>query len=184
MTKEQLKIAGAIMVLIMTISVASIGTDILYHPLKHQASKPAFLPDMQQSQNAQTPLAQKKPTAEDDEKTLPARLKNASITHGEKISRKCKACHALKKDGAIKIGPPLWSIVGSPVASFFGFNYSDALKKRNTIWSPAELDRFLKKPSQYIPGTKMSFAGLDDGKDRADVISYLRTLTSGGKGDK
>lgn len=177
MSKEQLKIAGAIMAFIMILSVGRVGSDMLFHHDNVASKTPSFVPD---------PQAQERPSANEQatppqEEALPERLKNASIPNGERLARKCKACHSLEKNGAIKIGPPLWSIFGSPVASYFGFNYSDALKDRNIIWSPSELDKFLKDPDSYVPGTKMRFAGLKDGKERADVIAYLRTLTTGSK---
>lgn len=101
---------------------------------------------------------------------------------GEKVARKCKACHTFEEGGASKIGPPLWDIVNRPVASAESFSkYSDAMKAHaggGTVWSYAELDAFLEAPKTHVPGTKMSFSGLRKDKDRAEILAYLRTLSA------
>ena len=93
---------------------------------------------------------------------------------GEKVFKKCKACHSLEA-GKSKIGPSLAGIVGKSAASAEGFTkYSDALKSSGVVWDEASLDSFLSKPKDFIPGNKMKFAGLKKEDQRKDVIAYLK----------
>ncbi|MBY8975111.1 cytochrome c family protein [Rhodobacteraceae bacterium NNCM2] len=96
---------------------------------------------------------------------------------GEKVFRKCKACHKLE-EGKNAVGPSLYAIVNSPIASVDGFSYSDAMATygEGKTWTVEELDAFLTKPKAHIKGTKMSFAGLRKEDQRADVIAYLETI--------
>ena len=96
-------------------------------------------------------------------------------THGEKVFKKCSACHIVAKGGKNLIGPALYGVVGRPVASIEGYAYSKALKAHGKNWSFEELNGFLLKPRSYIKGTKMAYAGLRKDKDRASVILYLNT---------
>ena len=96
----------------------------------------------------------------------------AGAAAGEKVFGKCKACHKL--DGSDGTGPHLNGIVGKAKAASAGFGYSDALlAMASDVWSPENLDAFLTNPKGYAPGTKMSFAGLPKGEDRANLIKYL-----------
>ncbi|XDA99031.1 cytochrome c family protein [Sulfitobacter sp. LCG007] len=102
---------------------------------------------------------------------------------GEKVFRKCMACHAAGEGAENKVGPQLNGVVGRPVASVEDFSYSDALVKlgeEGKTWTPEELDAFLTKPRDYAKGTKMSFAGLRKEDERADVIAYLATFQGEG----
>ena len=97
---------------------------------------------------------------------------------GQKVFKKCAACHTPNKGGANRIGPNLWDVVNRPVASAEGFAYSDALKGRSgEVWSFESLDAFLQKPKDWAPGNKMSFAGVKKPEQRAQVIAYLRSLS-------
>jgi cytochrome c len=96
----------------------------------------------------------------------------ALVEAGEKVFRKCKACHKLEP-GANGVGPSLAGVVGKDIASAEGFKYSDALMGLDGSWDAAKLDEFLAKPKDFAPGTKMSFAGLKDEADRAAIIAYL-----------
>lgn len=100
---------------------------------------------------------------------------------GEKVFRKCKACHAVGEGAENKVGPELNGIVGRAAASVEGFSYSKALTtlaENGAVWSAEELDAFLTKPRAYAKGTKMSFAGLRKEDDRANVIAYLSTFAA------
>ncbi len=102
---------------------------------------------------------------------------------GEKVFRKCKACHDIGPDAKNKVGPILTGVVGRAVASVADFNYSDALKElaaEEGTWTPEELAAFLTKPREFAKGTKMSFAGLRKEEERADVIAYLATFSEEG----
>lgn len=102
---------------------------------------------------------------------------------GEKVFRKCQACHAVGVDAKNKVGPILNGVVGRTVAAVEGFKYSDVLVElaaAGTAWTPEELDAFLAKPRNYAKGTKMSFAGLRKEADRANVIAYLATFAEEG----
>lgn len=93
---------------------------------------------------------------------------------GEKVFGKCKACH--KVDGKNATGPHLDGVVGRPIAGVADFAYSDAFKAHGDTWTLEHLDGYLTNPKEYIPGNKMSFAGLPKAEDRANVIAYLESL--------
>ena len=95
------------------------------------------------------------------------------IANGEKVYKKCKACHSIKQGGKNNIGPKLWNVLFRPVGSITDYKYSKALSSYGKEWSWEEMNGFLIKPSSWIKGNKMGFAGLKKEKDRASVILYL-----------
>ena len=95
--------------------------------------------------------------------------------HGEKVFKKCSACHIIAKGGKNLIGPALYGVVGRASASIPDYAYSSALKAHGKKWSFEEMNAFLLKPRSYIKGTKMAYAGLRKDKDRASVILYLNS---------
>ena len=95
------------------------------------------------------------------------------VASGEKIFKKCAACHSIKKGGKNKIGPALYNVVRRAVGDVDDYKYSKALASYGKAWTFEELNGFLQKPSSYLKGTKMSYAGLRKEKDRASVIKYL-----------
>jgi cytochrome c2 len=103
-------------------------------------------------------------------------LAAASPEEGEGFAKKCAACHSFEQGGANKIGPALWGVVGRDIASVEGFAYSDALLGLEGEWTFEELYGFVHNPKEYVPGTKMAFAGIQNPEDLADVLIYLRSL--------
>ena len=95
------------------------------------------------------------------------------VVSGEKIFKKCAACHSINKGGKNKIGPGLYNVVGRAVGGVDDYKYSKALASYGKEWTFEELNGFLQKPSSYIKGTKMSYAGLRKEVDRASLIKYL-----------
>ena len=104
---------------------------------------------------------------------ITALLALGDIAHGEKVYKKCKACHSIKQGGGNKIGPALWNVIFRPVGSITDYKYSKALSSYGKEWTWEEMNGFLIKPSKWIPNNKMGFAGLKSEKDRASVILYL-----------
>tara|TARA_Y100000590_G_scaffold66871_1_gene72463 strand:+ start:1665 stop:2198 length:534 start_codon:yes stop_codon:yes gene_type:complete len=100
-------------------------------------------------------------------------LSLGTVEHGKKVYKKCAACHSINKGGANKIGPALYSVVGRISGGVSDYKYSKALASYNKEWSFSELNGFLLKPSKWIKGNKMGFAGLKKDEDRASVILYL-----------
>ena len=100
-------------------------------------------------------------------------LSMGDIEHGKKVFKKCAACHSINKDGKNKIGPKLWGVMFRPVGSITDYKYSKALSGYKKEWNWEEMNGFLIKPSAWIKGNKMGFAGLKKEKDRASVILYL-----------
>ena len=100
-------------------------------------------------------------------------LASASISDGKKIFKKCAACHSIEKGKGNKIGPALWGILGRKAGSISDYKYSKAMATHGKSWSFLEMNGFLTKPKDWIKGTKMSFAGLKNEKDRAAVIFFM-----------
>lgn len=110
----------------------------------------------------------------DDENDM---LAAASVSNGHGLAQVCSTCHSFDKGGPNGVGPNLFGIVGAHPAAKAGYSYSSALQKKSgDLWTTDNLDRWLKVPGAYAPGTKMAFGGLLDPQDRADVIAYLMTL--------
>ena len=107
---------------------------------------------------------------------LEARLAGADSVRGEKVFRKCVACHSVEKGGRKKTGPNLWGIVGAPVGAREGFRYSKAMLAFGGTWTPERLDEYLAKPRGLVKGGSMSFVGLKREQDRADVIAFLNGM--------
>ncbi len=98
------------------------------------------------------------------------------IKAGKKVFRKCRACHKIGDDGKHSVGPNLTGVVGREIGSAEGFSYSDVFKAamdEGATWTPDNLAKFLTKPKEFMPGTKMSFPGLRKDEDRANVIAFL-----------
>ena len=104
-------------------------------------------------------------------------LKAADPKVGEELAVGCAACHSFQKNGPAKVGPNLFNIVGAPIARRSDYAYSDSLLAlQGKHWTPDELYDWIRDPSAYAPGTKMSFVGMLDPQDRMDLIAYLMTL--------
>lgn len=100
---------------------------------------------------------------------------------GERVFRKCLACHAVGEGAQIKVGPVLNGLIGRPAGSYPGYNYTEANKNSKLVWDEATLANYLKNPRAAIPGTKMLFAGLPRDGEIADVIAYLKQFSADGK---
>ena len=118
------------------------------------------------------------PVADAPAATAPATVTLASLTGdaaaGEKVFGQCKTCHVAEK-GVNRVGPSLWGVVGRHSGIAPGYKYSAANLKSNVVWNEATMYKYLEAPMKFMPGTKMSFAGLKKPQDRADVIAYLKT---------
>jgi cytochrome c len=106
-------------------------------------------------------------------------LASADVAAGEKVFAKCAACHTVNQGGANGIGPNLYGTVGEAVGQGKGgFAFSEALKSKGGEWTFDQLDHWLKSPREFAPGTKMTFAGLGNPADRANLIAWLNTQGS------
>lgn len=105
---------------------------------------------------------------------IAALMATASAEKGQKIAKRCVSCHKFEKGGKNKVGPALWNIVGAPKGKIPGYKYSAALLEKGGDWNYESLFAFFKKPKNYIPGTKMNFAGLKKPTDVANLIAYMR----------
>jgi cytochrome c len=113
------------------------------------------------------------------EAPIEARLASSDVAKGEAVFKKCMACHTIASGAPNGIGPNLHGVVGEGIGQGAGgFAFSDALKKHTGTWDWGSLDTWLKSPSGFAQGTKMTFAGLPNPQDRADVIAYLNAQGS------
>ena len=116
-----------------------------------------------------------------DTSPIGVRLAAADLKAGQADTMKlgCIACHTYTEGGKAGLGPNVWGVVGGPIGSHMpGYAYSAALKAKGGTWTYEALDTWLTKPAAFAPGTKMTFAGVTDPKQRADLIAYLRTLSA------
>ena len=104
---------------------------------------------------------------------IAALLAMGTVDHGKKVFKKCSACHSIKKGGRNNIGPALYNVLGRNMGALEDYKYSKALIAFGKDWTFDEMNSFLIKPTSYIKGTKMAFAGLKKEKDRASVILYM-----------
>jgi cytochrome c len=112
--------------------------------------------------------------AAEAEKPIAFYLASADPAKGEQVFKKCAACHNADNGGPNALGPNLWGVLGEPIgAGAHGFPFSDALKSVGGTWNFENLSSWLHSPKKFAPGTKMTFAGLSDPQDRANVIAFL-----------
>jgi cytochrome c len=117
-------------------------------------------------------------SSEDSNSTdIMALFASANASDGAKIFKKCAACHSIAQGGANKIGPALWGVLGRKTGNISDYKYSKAMAAHGKTWSFEEMNGFLIKPKDWIKGTKMSFAGLKNAKERAAVILYMNENT-------
>lgn len=161
------KIAAAILISLLVAMVSSLIGEGLIHPRK--ADKEAFpVP-------AEAVTTSDASTAPKTLAPITPLLAKANIANGEKIFKKCISCHSVEKNGPVKTGPNLWGIVGGAIGHMVEFAYSKAIQdKKGSTWTFENLNHFLYKPREFAPGTKMTFIGLNDDQERADLIAYLR----------
>ena len=159
-------IAAVLLIALLVIGIGKIS-DIAFHVDKPKKS--AYKVDIQESSQISSSTAEKI----EEKVDISALLALGDVSHGEKVFKKCSACHLVNKGGENKIGPALYGVIGRKVASKQDYKYSKAMAAYDKDWTFEEMNGYLKKPQSYIKGTKMAFAGLRKEKDRASVILYL-----------
>ena len=164
------KILASIILAILVVTVIGHLGDIIIDINNDQMAETAYkidLPESEDSSSEVTPI-------EEVREPISLLLASASLDKGEKIFKKCSACHTYEKGGANKVGPSLWNLINSPKAKVAGFAYSKELAEFGGEWGYEDLAQFLYKPKAYIKGTKMNFAGLKKVQDRANLVLFLR----------
>ena len=171
------KIIGA--VLLTALIIIGIGkfTDILFHVEKPKESAYKVEGLEVASTTASGQEAAKVVEAVD----IKALLAMGDLAHGEKVFKKCTACHMIAAGGKNMIGPNLWSVIGRQAGVVSDYKYSKAMVAYGKEWTFEEMNSYLIKPQAYIKGTKMAFAGLRKEKDRASVILYMNSKSDSPK---
>ena len=160
-------IAAILMVTLLVIGLGKI-TDLAFHVKKPE--NPGYKIDVESSSISS---GESQTTEIVEEIDIAAIMAQGNVVSGEKIFKKCAACHSINSGGANKIGPALYNVVGRKVGDVADYKYSKALASYDKEWTFEELNGYLIKPAKWIKGTKMSFAGLRKEKDRASIIKYL-----------
>lgn len=164
------KIAGAVLLVLVGTMGIGILSDIIFTPTI--PDKPGYEIVVASAEDETSTVS-----AEPDVVPIGERLLAASASDGEKVAKKCAACHSFDAGGANKVGPALYEIVGRKPGGLDGFGYSSAMVaygEEKPEWTFENLDHFLEAPKKYISGTSMGFAGLRKPQDRADIIAYMR----------
>ena len=161
-------IASILLVALLIIGISKISNIIFKVDKLDSSAYKVELPDDGAKQ-----ISKEKTMKAEDEVDISALMALGDIGHGEKVFKKCSACHSIEAGGGNKIGPALYNVVGRKIAALEDYKYSKALIEYKKNWSFEELNGFLIKPQKWIKGTKMAYAGLRKEKDRASVILYL-----------
>jgi len=165
------KILGALLGTLLVLVAVHIASGAIFEP--QMPAKPGYVIEVK-SEEAAGGAAAKAPA----ETPIATLLASGSADRGANVAKQCEACHNFKEGAGAKIGPDLYNVVDRPIASSPGFNYSAALKgKAGGKWDFDTLNKWLTKPSAFAPGTEMTFAGISNEKQRADLIDYLDTLS-------
>ena len=160
-------IAAVLLVALIIIGIGKLSNLIFY---VEKPKTPGYVVEVEKavsdSTQTKTDIAIKKVD-------ISALMAMGDLAHGEKVFKKCAACHSIVKGGKNNIGPALYNVVNRQVGVVSDYKYSKALSKYEKNWTFEELNGYLIKPAKWIKGTKMAFAGLRKDKDRASVILYL-----------
>ena len=158
------KILTAVLVVFLVIFGIGKISDIVFHVEKPNTS--AYKVELAE-------VDQTKASSSVQTVDIAALLALGTVEHGQKVFKKCSACHSIKKGGRNNIGPALYNVLGRNMGALEDYKYSKALIAFGKDWTFDEMNNFLIKPTTYIKGTKMAFAGLKKEKDRASVILYM-----------
>ena len=162
-------IASIVLVIILVLGINKI-VDAIFHVDKPEKSAYQV--------TAVTTTGTAKTSAENSEsENIITLFASTSADEGAKVFKKCAACHSITKEGSNKIGPALWGVLGKQTGSVSDYKYSKGMAAYGKPWSFEEMNGFLTKPKDWIKGTKMSFAGLKNIKERAAVILYMNKNT-------
>ena len=159
-------IAAILMVALLIIGIGKLSS-VIFHVEKPKT--PGYLAEVEQAKTVSS-STEKMIEKEID---IAALMAMGDIALGEKVFKKCAACHSIVKGGKNNIGPALYNVVGRKTGVLTDYKYSKALASFGKEWTFEELNGYLIKPAKWIKGTKMAFAGLRKEKDRASVIKYL-----------
>tara|TARA_Y100001936_G_scaffold236932_1_gene266887 strand:+ start:390 stop:929 length:540 start_codon:yes stop_codon:yes gene_type:complete len=161
------KIVAAVLIVALLVIGISKLSEVIFHVEKPE--KPGYVVELDQATTASVSTE----TADDEKIDIVALMAMGDVASGEKIFKKCAACHSINKGGKNNIGPALYNVVGRKIGGVADYKYSKALAGYGKEWNFEELNGFLIKPAKWIKGTKMAYAGLRKEKDRASVIKYL-----------
>ena len=159
-------VAAILMVALLIIGIGKVS-DLIFHVEKPKL--PGYAVEIEQVASTTTSASETTEQMVD----IDALMAMGDVMSGEKIFKKCAACHSIVKGGKNKIGPALYNVVGRQVGGVSDYKYSKALAGYDKLWTVEELNGFLLKPAKWIKGTKMAYAGLRKEKDRASIIKYL-----------
>jgi len=171
------KIIGAVLGTLLFVMGVGFLAEAIYSPIEGRG--PGYnLPEAE--------LASAAETGAPAEAAVPlgVLLASASAENGAKAVKKCQSCHNFGAGEPNKTGPLLYDVVDRAIGSHEGFVYSAGMeehKAKGDIWSYENLDHFITSPKTFTPGTKMTFAGVKDPKERADILAYLQTLSASPK---
>ena len=160
-------IAAVLLVALLVIGIGKLA-DVIFYVEKPKT--PGYVIEVEQAVATST---EKGSVSNEEKIDINALMAMGDIATGEKVFKKCAACHSIVKGGKNNIGPALYNVVGRQIGSVSDYKYSKALSEYGKEWSFEELNGYLIKPAKWIKGTKMAFAGLRKEKDRASVIMYL-----------
>ena len=155
------------MVALLIIGIGKLS-NVIFHVEKPET--PGYSVEVEQTTVASSETSSQ---VTEDKIDIAALIAMGDIATGEKVFKKCAACHSIVKGGKNNIGPALYNVVGRDVGAVSDYKYSKALAAYGKAWTFEELNGYLVKPAKWIKGTKMAFAGLRKEKDRASVILYL-----------
>lgn len=162
------KIAGAVLAACLFAMVVGKVSDMIVHP--HALEKPSIdVPVVEEAAPAAGgEVAKAEPIA--------PLMANANVANGEAaFAKRCATCHTVDKGGANKVGPNLWNIMGAKHAHLDNYSYSKAMQDtHDRTWDYQSMSEWITRPSAYIRGTKMAFAGIGNANERADIIAFLR----------
>jgi len=159
-------VAAVLMVALLVIGIGKLS-NVIFHVEKPKT--PGYAVEVEQTTTVSSPSK----TTVEEKIDIAALMAMGDIALGEKVFKKCAACHSIIKGGKNNIGPALYNVVGRKTGAVSDYKYSKALASFDKEWTFEELNGYLIKPAKWIKGTKMAFAGLRKEKDRASVIKYL-----------